>query len=404
MAIFSKKKSPSAEHNVIDLQKQDFNTYERGSEAANIEDENNDVAHFHRLFRKNPLAEGLCLKVQSLIIKEGWRIVSDDTTLDEFYQTFQKRWKKYVLEGIIGGMICIKPEINPRDNTLVLDYIPTKKITEVKKQGDEIIEITVENDTVGVKKYSVIRNGPYNDERGRPQNGFNGEVFLFRFNETLDDKFGRSMLASGEEFICGWYKIGGYQVSRNKIMQMLSWTFENFQEDEDDAEKTKKRRNSFRTLADGVNQIIFLEEGEKITPMAPNLRNLGSNESMRQTMEAALLSFEFPAELFSAGGTLNYAALKEAANSFIGKYQDLQKDYADALEFIISWWIARRDAREQEFAIDLPQVFTLTRDQKTAGKKSEQEYLDNLQDRGVVTAEEHKEQSLRVARGQEIEL
>lgn len=389
-----------------------FDQFDKESRIKEYEETKGNLSkRYHTLVDENPLAEALADKVKSLIVGSGWEVfsVSKDNKADEilkdFWMYFGELWDDFVIEAIVTGSLSFEPEVNEVDKSVRINFIPTQKVKDVELKNYMPYEVEIEEEKdAQPEKRSVISKEPRkkedSDGNGRLSNDYDGDVFFFRFNNKLTKKFGKSRFQTSEVFIRGFAEMGGNLISRTRIMQMLSFTVENFQE-EGIKDKDEERKTSFRNLAKGKNQIIFLKPDEKVESQTPNLRHLDMPSGITKMLEMALLRWEFPPILFSQPGGTNLASAKEAVKGFVSTYTELQTKFMKCARIILHYVVTRQipEYDIKDIGFNLPDVFRKSTEEKTADQDSQHEYLRKLRDDQVIEEDTFKEQALIVARG-----
>lgn len=389
-----------------------FDQFDKEARIKEVKDTKGNLAkRFHGLVDENPLAEALADKAKSLIMGEGWSIFSAskneraDKILKDFWTYFGELWDDFVSEAIITGSLSFEPEVNDIDQSVRINFIPTQNVKDVELKNYKPYEVEIEEkeDSQPVKR-SVIQKGPHlnEDENGDKQlsTDYEGEVFFFRFNNKLTKKFGKSRFQTSEVFIRGFAEMGGNLIGRTRIMQMLSFAVKGFQL-EGNKDKDEARKTSFRNLAKGKNQIIFLKDGESVESQTPNMRHLDMPSSITKMLEMALLRWEFPPILFSQPGGTNLASAKEAVKGFVSTYTELQTKFMKCARMIAHYVVTRQipEYDIEDISFNLPDVFRKSIDEKLTDQTSQHAYLRELRDDRVITEQVFKEQALIVARG-----
>ena len=374
------------------------------------------------LFDKDGLTASIVNKIHSLIMSD------EDVTwlpdVEEFSGLTELEIVNYwnmniefitelVLELLVRGTVIVEPYYPPSNPFRVTyRFVPVDSNTKIFFRGSTPVAVeypTTDTDpTTGLEVKSVpVRRAIINLGFGTKDESsvdlpndlgkvlkerlariggetFTGDVFLFRINHRLSEKFGRSIHFKAFEQLNNLVELRRNLVLRARIARSYAWVVKSSrsplvnleqtkgEEDRVVAEFSKPRQNNLFSTA-------LIGPKDSIEMVTPPLRALGISEDMRAILQGILAVFEFPPAIFSQPEGTNRSTLEQSKDSYIKTYTNLQKEVADQIILLAQHTIAltNLDRSFLAFKIILPSVFSF----------NERDKVENVREKLAILSE-----------------
>lgn len=275
------------------------------------------------LWQSNLLANRLVEIPLAYLLAEGVRLECADEAhqklLDAFWRDPINDWPEKLYPRArslaLYGEQCYTVHRNEFTGFVRLGYLAPQRIGQVVLDPDNAEQpigvITKKNARGEYSKYRVLVLGDDADLFSRRtaeiRAGFtDGDVFLFQVNKLADGSRGRSDLIGQMDWIDAYDEFLFGELDRARYLRAFVWDLNVKTGTKDDVEQ---RAKTFRPPE--PNSVYVHNDGEELTPKAPELQAADSADAARLFRNHVLAGSTVPEHWFGGGGDVNRAAAAE---------------------------------------------------------------------------------------------
>lgn len=396
-----------------------------------------DIAKLVELYDKDGLTSSIVKKIHSLVMSDEdstWNADVEEFTdsrgeeITAYWQSKIKFITELVLELLVRGTVIVEPYYPP-SNPFRVEYrfVPVDTNTKLFFRGSTPVAVeypTTDTDPVtGLEVKSMpVRRAIINLGFGTKDESsvdlprdlgkalkdrlarvggetFTGDVFLFRINHRLSEKFGKAIHYKAYEQLNSLVELRRTLVFRSRISRAFSWVFKlsksafNLNKKNPTSKQLQKSYvDEFgEKVEEGLFSSVVVGPEDSVEAVTPPLRVLGTSEDMRTILQGILAIFEFPPAIFASPEGTNRSTLQQSKDSYIKTYSNLQKEVADQIKLLAQHAIALAflDKDFLKFRFILPSVFSFNEQDKVENVRAKldilttTDYIDSDEKRAI---------------------
>ena len=394
------------------------------------------------LYERDAMTAAIINKIHSLIMTDEdseWKpnveqfSASEQTEITDFFLKNLELFTEITRELLVTGSVIIEPYYPENDPFMVMyNVVPVKDDVEVvmagsmplyvkykdkmnKGNAETTIESTMKTRRIinfgmvmpeegngnGSRTIDALPNDPGEDIKRRVEGladqTYSGDVFYFRINNRINDRFGKAIHYRATESLRGYTEMRRSIVFRSRVARMASWVVKLSNKLVGDKNKSKKQRDAEKATKDQFtnalqkqDQVFFVREGEELMPVSPELRNLGMNDDLKTLKEDLFGQFELPTALFGSTDTTNRATLEGSKEGPVKTYTALQEVMIKHITMMVDHAITLKymQVRPKMFSIIPTAVFSMREEDKRSDVTERLEILRQSQEDGTLSQAE----------------
>jgi hypothetical protein len=275
------------------------------------------------LWQSNLLANRMVEIPLAYLLAEGVRLQCSDQAHQQLLDAWWSdpindwSWKLYARARSLAlhGELCFSAHVNEVTGFVRLGFLAPQRIGQVVLDPDnpeQPIGVITKRDAQGrYLKYRVIVLGDdaelFTRRTADIRAGFSdGEVFLFQVNTLSGGSRGRSDLLAAMDWVDAYDEFLFGELDRSRYLRAFVWDLNVKSATADDV---AQRAKTFQPPA--PNSVYVHNDGEELTPKAPELAAADSAEAARLFRNHVLAGATIPEHWFGGGGDVNRAAAAE---------------------------------------------------------------------------------------------